>query len=162
MSKKIIVVGVGDMKLSKDPDSVVATYSLGSCIGLVVYDPEVKVGGILHYMLPNSKIDGESTTRPFMFANTGIPILFREIYKMGAKKSRLIVKAAGGSTIMDDRGIFGIGKKNYMALKDIFARNNVNMKGENVGGNISRTIYLNIRSGEVVIKTSGEKQDILL
>jgi len=75
------IVGIADMKVSNNPEVSVITYSLGSCIGLVIYDPVVKVGGILHYMLPESSIDNEKASRnPFMFADTGIPRLFKTAY----------------------------------------------------------------------------------
>lgn len=82
------IVGVADMKVSNNHEESVITYSLGSCIGLVIYDPAVRVGGILHYMLPESSIDTEKAAkRPFMFADTGIPRLFKTAYKYGAKKT---------------------------------------------------------------------------
>jgi chemotaxis protein CheD len=97
-----LIVGVGDMKVSNDPESILITYSLGSCIALAIYDPVVKVGGLLHYMLPDSSLD-ESKARknPYMFGNTGIPVLFKETYKFGAKKNRLkiIVGRCSGKTM---------------------------------------------------------------
>lgn len=81
-----IRVGVGDMKISDDLTAVLVTHSLGSCIGLTVYDPVEKVGGLLHYMLPDSTKSSKGKDRPFMFADTGIPLLYESCYKLGAKK----------------------------------------------------------------------------
>ena len=82
-----IIVGVADMKTSNEPGDTIITYSLGSCIGLVIYDPVARAGGILHYMLPDSSIDGvKAKTKPYMFADTGIPRLFKQAYTLGAKK----------------------------------------------------------------------------
>ncbi len=90
------IVGVADMKVSNDPEESIVTYSLGSCIGLVVYDSVARVGGILHYMLPESSIDkGKAEQRPYMFADSGIPRLFKSAYKMGAAKQRMKIYAAG-------------------------------------------------------------------
>ena len=83
------IVGVADMKVSNRTDDTIVTYSLGSCIGLAIYDPQTAVGGMLHYMLPNSAIDVvKAKSNPFMFADTGIPALFKKIYELGAEKSR--------------------------------------------------------------------------
>ncbi|MBW2066957.1 MAG: chemotaxis protein CheX [Deltaproteobacteria bacterium] len=81
-----LVVGVGDMKLSDDPQTVLVTHSLGSCIGLAIYDPLVRVGGLLHYMLPESSLDrAKARENPYMFGDTGIPLLFKGAYDLGAR-----------------------------------------------------------------------------
>jgi len=153
----IVTVGVGDLKISKNPKDVIITHALGSCIGVAVYDPTVKVGGLLHYMLPESSLDRDKAKKsPFMFADTGIPILFRSCYKIGAVKSRMIVKVAGGSSIMDDSGFFNIGKRNYASLRKILWRNNVLIQSEDIGGNGNRTVRLHISSGLVEVKESNK------
>jgi len=157
-----VVVGVGDMKISKDVTKTIVTYSLGSCIGITIYDPIKKVAGMLHYMLPSSEVDrNRKCVRKLMFADTGIPLLFEEAYRMGADKRRLIVKIAGGGNIMDMCGVFSIGVKNYSAAKDILCRHNITAKKESVGGRSSRTLYLNVSSGDVLLKFSGNKNMLL-
>lgn len=154
------IVGVADMKLSNHPAESVITYSLGSCIGLVVYDPAVRVGGILHYMLPESSIDPDkAAARPLMFADTGIPILFKSAYQLGAVKSRIRIYVAGGAEILDQKGFFNIGKRNYLALKKIFFKNNVIIHRQDVGGNINRTVRLDIGTGDIYVKTSGGREE---
>lgn len=153
------IVGVADMIVSNDPRVSVITYSLGSCIGLTIYDPVATVGGILHYMLPESSIDREKARRkPFMFADTGIPRLFKSAYKLGAKKQRIRIYVAGGAEILDQKGFFNIGKRNYMALKKMFLRNNVIIDKQDVGGNHNRTVRIEIASGDIYVKTSGAKE----
>lgn len=153
------IVGVSDMKVSNDPGSELVTYSLGSCIGLVIYDPVVKVGGLLHYMLPESKLDKEKAMKnPYMFADTGIPRLFKATYKYDANKKRMIVAVFGGSQILDQNGFFNIGKRNYMALKKMLFRNNVLINYEDVGGNVNRTVRLEMATGHIFVKTSGSKE----
>ena len=153
------VVGVADMKVSNNPEESVITYSLGSCIGLVIYDPVVRVGGLLHYMLPESSIDNEKALRkPFMFADTGIPRLFKTAYKLGAKKPRIKIYVAGGAEILDQKGFFNIGKRNYMALKKIFFKNRVMIDKQDVGGNINRTVRIEIATGDIFVKTSGSTE----
>lgn len=151
-----LVVGVGDMKLSKDPQVVLATYSLGSCMGVGIYDPYAGVGGILHYMLPESKLDKKKAERnPFMFGDTGIPLLFRSAYKLGAKKSRIKIIVAGGAQILDQTGQFNIGKRNHTILRKLFWKNNVMIDYEDVGGLVNRTLKLMIQNGEASLKVSG-------
>ena len=154
-----IIVGVSDMKVSNKPGDVVVTYSLGSCIGLVLYDPVARVGGILHYMLPESSLDKEkAANRPFMFADTGIPRIFKQAYQFDAIKKRMRISVFGGAQILDQKGFFNIGKRNHMALKKIFFKNNVLIDHEEVGGNVNRTVRLEIKTGDVYVKTSGAKE----
>lgn len=151
------IVGIADMGITQGQEESLITYSLGSCIGIVIYDPVARVGGLLHYMLPESQIDPQKAQKnPFMFADTGIPILFKEAYRYGAAKNRIIVKAAGGAQILDDSGFFNIGKRNYMALRKILWRNNVLIKAEDVGGQVSRTVRLDPETGKVWLRYAGE------
>jgi chemotaxis protein CheD len=152
-----VVVGVADMKVSSKPDEVLVTHALGSCIGVAVYDPVAKVGGILHYMLPDSELDpAKSQENPFMFADTGIPRLFRECYQLGAQKTRMKVKVAGGSQVLGSQEHFQIGRRNYAALRKIFLRNNVLITSEDVGGTKARTLFLEIATGTVWVKIMGQ------
>jgi chemotaxis protein CheD len=151
-----LIVGVGDMKVSNDPESILATYSLGSCIGLAIYDPVAKVGGLLHYMLPDSSLDeSKARKKPYMFGNTGIPVLFKETYKFGAKKNRLKIIVVGGSQILDQKGLFNIGKRNHTVLRKMFWKNNVMIDFEDVGGTVNRTLKLEIKTGQAWLKISG-------
>jgi chemotaxis protein CheD len=151
-----VFVGVGDMKVSNDPEVVLATYSLGSCIGLSIYDPLVRVGGILHYMLPESSLDRAKAKRnPYMFGDTGIPLLFKEAYRLGAKKGRMKVTIVGGAQILDQDGFFNIGKRNYLILRKMFWKNNVLIDFEDVGGTVNRTLKLEIGTGQTYLKVSG-------
>ena len=150
------IVGISDMQICSKPDDELITYSLGSCIGVVLWDPVVKVGGLLHYMLPDSGIDKiKAQNRPFMFADTGIPRMFKEMYTHGALKSRLKVYVVGGSQVMDSSEIFNIGKRNYMILRKMFWKNKVMVTKEDVGGSVNRTISLNVGTGKVHLKVSG-------
>ncbi len=153
------IVGVADMKVSNNPSESIITYSLGSCIGLVIYDPVSKVGGMLHYMLPDSTIDKDKAAdRPYMFANSGIPRLFKSAYQLGATKQRMKVYVAGGAEILDQKGFFNIGKRNYMALKKMFFKNHVMIDKQDVGGNVNRTVRIEIATGDIYVKTSGSKE----
>lgn len=157
-----ITVGVSDMKVSNDFESVLVTYSLGSCIGIAIYDQIARVGGLLHFMLPESSLDLEKAKKnPYMFADTGIPLLFKAAYKLGAKKQRMKVIVAGGSQVLDQKGFFNIGKRNYMATKKMFWRNNVMIDYEDVGGNSNRTIKMAINNGQTRLKVSGVGEKVV-
>lgn len=150
-----IVVGVADIKVSGGVKDVLITYALGSCIGITVYDPRVKVGGLLHFMLPDSSLDlNKARETPAMFADTGIPFLFKSCYRLGAEKKRMVVKIVGGANILDNLNYFRIGQKNITALRKIFWRNNVLIDGEDIGGDNNRTIQMDISTGKVVVKNS--------
>jgi chemotaxis protein CheD len=152
-----VVVGVADMRVSNQQGEVLVTHALGSCIGVVIYDPTAKVGGILHFMLPDSNLDlGKAREHPHMFADTGLPLLFRECYRLGAQKSRLRVKVAGGSQVLGTREFFQIGRRNYAALRKIFLKNNVLIDKEDVGGTKARTLFLEMATGNVWIKIMGQ------
>ena len=152
-----IVVGVSDMKISNNSESVLITYSLGSCIGIAIYDQIARVGGLLHFMLPESSLNLEKAkTKPYMFADTGIPRLFKSVYELGAKKQRLKVIVVGGAQVLGQKGFFNIGKRNYMAVRRIFWKNNVLMDHQEVGGNENRTVKLILKEGKVLLKTSGK------
>lgn len=152
-----IIVGVSDMQVSNDISSTLVTYSLGSCIGVAIYDPVAKVGGLLHFMLPESSLDEvKARANPFMFADTGIPRLFKSAYQLGGDKKRMRVVVAGGSNILDQNGFFNIGKRNQMAVRKIFHRNNVIVDISNTGGSSNRTIKMAIKSGEIWLNISGQ------
>jgi chemotaxis protein CheD len=153
-----IVVDIADLAVSKDPDASLITYSLGSCIGVALWDPVAKVGGMLHYMLPDSQLSPDKArANPAMFCDTGVPKLFRAAYELGAEKKRIVVKIAGGSQLLDDNGTFNIGKRNYLAIRKIFWKNGVMINAENVGGNASRTLKLDIGTGLVTIKSRSQE-----
>jgi len=153
-----VVVDIADLAVSNDPSATLITYSLGSCIGVAIWDPTAHVGGMLHYMLPDSQLSPDKArANPAMFADTGIPKLFRAAYELGAVKNRLVVKVAGGSQLLDDNGTFNIGKRNYLALRKIFWKNGVMIKAEDVGGSISRTLKLEVGAGTVTIKSRSQE-----
>jgi chemotaxis protein CheD len=152
-----VVVGVADCQISKDTESTLVTYALGSCIAIAIHDAVAGVGGLLHFMLPESSIDpAKASSNPYMFADTGIPTLFRTAYQYGAEKRRLTVRLAGGAQVMDDNGVFNIGKRNYLAVRKILWKAGVLVHGEAVGGESSRTVRLEVGSGKFWLRTGGQ------
>jgi chemotaxis protein CheD len=154
--RKTLVVGVADMVVSNDSSAILVTYSLGSCLGITVYDPVKKVGGLLHIMLPDSKINPErAVSTPAMFVDTGLPQLFHAFYNLGGDKRRAVTKVAGGAQLLDEHGVFNIGQRNFQAFTALLSRNGHVVQGQDVGGMTSRTLRLDLTTGDVTIKSSG-------
>jgi chemotaxis protein CheD len=156
-----IVVGMADCRIGDQPGQVLATYALGSCIGLAVHDATAGVGGLLHFMLPDSGIDRDrSRDNPWMFADTGIPMMLQQVCARGASKRRLTVRAAGGASMMDQENVFDIGRRNHLAMRKILWKAGVMVHGEAVGGARSRTVRLEIGSGKFLIQEAGEGREL--
>jgi len=152
----LLTVGVGDCKVSNAAETVLATYALGSCIAVAIHDPVAAVGGLLHFMLPESSLNpAKASQNPFMFADTGIPLLFHSAYGLGAEKRRLVVRAAGGAQVMDENGVFNIGKRNHLALRKILWKAGVMIHGEETGGTASRTVRLEVATGRFWVRGPG-------
>ncbi len=154
------IIGIADLKVSRTQDDVLVTYALGSCLGITIHDLVAGVGGMLHVMLPLSNIDAaKARANPCMFVDTGVPKLFLDCYAAGAKKERLVVKVAGGACTSkseaDDQ--FQIGKRNFVMLRKLLWKNGVLLNSYDVGGGVSRTMSLDIASGEVVLKIEGNE-----
>lgn len=157
-----IIVGIGEMNVSDDPEKDIVTYSLGSCLGVTIFDPVAKVGGMIHLVLPDSSIQKNNPQiNPYMFVNTGIPRFFKAAYNLGATKSNIIVKVAGGAEIQQAKNIFNIGARNITSLESILSRNNVSIRKREVGGYISRTVRLNMKTGAVTISSPELENRIL-
>jgi chemotaxis protein CheD len=151
------------MKISGDSGDVIITHALGSCLGITIYDPIARVGGMLHVMLPLSTIDAEKAKQnPCMFVDTGVPKLFLDCYKAGARKEQLIVRTAGGACLHsnEEDDFFHIGKRNFIMLRKLLWKNGVLLKAYDVGGSESRTMSLDIDSGEVSIRASGQTRQL--
>jgi chemotaxis protein CheD len=149
-----VVVGVGDVAVSNNPQVTLSTYALGSCIGVVAYDPVAKAGGILHLMLPDSSISPEKAAgQPAMFANTGLPLLFRSLYGLKVERSRLRLFIAGGASVLAGKDTFRIGERNTRATLDYLSLQGFTFSDPAVGGTVNRTIHLEIGTGSMNLKT---------
>jgi len=154
-------VGVADMKATADPGDIIVTHALGSCLGITVHDPVANVGGMVHVMLPDSGIDTDRARQnPYTFVDTGVPLLFRECYKYGAMKERLRVYVAGGACKDSENDFFQIGKRNLLMLRKLLWKNGVLISAEDVGGVAPRTMSLEIGTGAVVVKITGEEVEL--
>ncbi|HBA84078.1 MAG TPA: chemotaxis protein CheD [Verrucomicrobia bacterium] len=156
-----VIVGISEMAVSNTADDVLTTYSLGSCLGITFYDTSLHVGGMIHCMLPLSQIDAQKALEnPCMFVDTGTTKLLKEMFALGCRKSSLVVKIAGASAVLDSKGLFKIGERNYTIFRKILWKNSMLIHAEDVGGNISRTVRLEIATGRVTIKSGGVEKEL--
>ncbi len=161
MTKKRIVVNVSDAKVSADPSDVIVTYSLGSCIGVCLYDTDKKIGGMLHFQLPESNINPErAQENPFMYADTGMKILVDKMISMGANKKRMQVKIAGGAAMDSGPKGFDIGKRNHLAIRKMLWKNGMLINSEDVGGSSPRNLYINIENGAVTVRSNSLEKNL--
>lgn len=152
-----VVVGVADLAVAGGGRGRIVTYALGSCIGVSAWDPVAKVGGLLHFMLPEPAADAP-VPKPGMYATSGLPLLFARLCELGGRKERLVVCAAGGAEVISDSALFAIGKRNRTMLRKLFWKDGTRIAAEDTGGDQARTMALNLECGEVTIRTrNGER-----
>ena len=158
-----LVVGVGGLAVSNDLSMVLITYSLGSCLGVTIYDPVIRAGGLLHAMLPDSSINAaKASTQPAMFIDTGLAALFRAAQQLRVDKRRMQVCVAGGAQFLDQSGFFNIGQRNFGRLTDLLGQHGLSIRAQDVGGTVSRTLQLHLDTGEVLLKNGGESRETVL
>ena len=158
---ELIRVGMADYKVGRAPASLIS-YGLGSCVGVTLYDSSMKVGGLLHIMLPDST-QARSNENPAKFADTGIPLMLKEIIALGAVRSRVVAKIAGGSQMFkfaNATDIMRVGERNAQAVKVALKDLNIRIIADDTGGNYGRTVELQLETGVYRIKTidKGEKE----
>lgn len=152
------VVDIAEMKISDSPEDVLVTYSLGSCVGVAIYDPVLGIGGMIHCMLPLSKVNtAKAQEKPGMFVDTGLSLLLTRLFNLGMRKSRAIIMVAGGAHVLNNNSLFKIGERNITVLRKILWKNGLLMHVKDLGGNTSRTIRLHMDSRHFVIKKQGQE-----
>jgi chemotaxis protein CheD len=155
-----LVVGIGEFAISRSPVDVIVTHALGSCIAVCIWDPVVQVGGLLHFLLPEAKLNPErAKAQPATFADTGIPLLFHSAYARGIDKKRCQVRLVGGAEVAGLQGVaaLNVGKRNLLVARQILWQNGVLVKGESTGGTIPRTVMLRASDGIVEVTSGREK-----
>lgn len=158
---KLLEVGIGEIGVSADSDTVIKTYALGSCVAVIIYDKENRIGGLIHIALPDSEINLEKAEKnPAYFADTGLPLLLKKMNEMGAKKSNSWIKVAGGASVIKSCESFDIGKRNVLAVKKILWGRQLGIKKDDVGGDYSRTVSLNLADGTVTLSNAGRNWEI--
>ncbi|MEN6413167.1 MAG: chemotaxis protein CheD [Veillonellales bacterium] len=158
---ELIKVGMADYKVGRAPDSLIS-YGLGSCVGIALYDSMTKIGGLSHIMLPDSK-QARSAENPAKFADTALPLMLDEMMKLGASKSRITAKIAGGAqmfTFANATDIMRVGERNAEAVRAVLRKLDIRIIADDTGGNYGRTVELKLDAGKYRIKTinQGEKE----
>lgn len=155
------IVGISEMIVSDNPEDLIITYSLGSCVGLTLYEPRLRIGGLIHCMLPLSKIDpARAIERPCMFTDTGVPLLLTTLIGMGAEKRNLIAKVAGAASLLDNNGSFNIGERNQVIVRKLLWKNQILIQGEETGGTKARTMSLNMETGVTLLRSGGVEYEL--
>jgi chemotaxis protein CheD len=145
-----LVIGIGEYVVTDDPGATIVTHALGSCVAVCLWDPEARIGAMLHYLLPEAKLNPERAQRqPGAFADTGIPLLFKAAYERGLSKRRCRVHLLGGANI--GGGGLDIGRRNTLAAKRLLWQNGVFVHGEALGGTTVRTVTLSVVDGSVQV-----------
>jgi len=161
METNRVVVGVADMYISNHEKDHIITFSLGSCLGVTVFDPELRLGGLIHCMLPTARLDmGKAEERPEMFVDTGLTLLLQKFFDFGAVRNRLVVKLAGAASVLNDNMFFRVGERNYICAKKLLEKNHIPVAAEDVLGTMSRTVSLEIATGMTKIRSQNREQNL--
>ncbi|AJE49959.1 chemotaxis protein CheD [Paenibacillus sp. CMAA1739] len=153
--KSIIKVGMADLNVTSNPNSI-RTTGLGSCVGLTLYDPHLKLAGMAHVMLPSSDIAREGQLNIAKYADTALPELLERMLKLGAERRRLIAKMAGGAQMFAFAGsgdTMRIGPRNVESCKEMLVDLGIPLIAEDTGGNYGRTIELDSETGVLNIRS---------
>ncbi|HMA59220.1 MAG TPA: chemotaxis protein CheD [Halanaerobiales bacterium] len=159
MNNDEIRIKMAEYTVSKPPH-VLVTLGLGSCIGLALYDKYLKVGGLIHFMLPYS--NGKKNTAKY--ADSGIPFLIEEMVKIGARKRNIVAKIVGGAKMFnfgEENSAMNIGKRNSEAAKEILKTKSIKIVGEDIGEDFGRTMRFYTESGKVKV-TSYKREDLII
>ena len=158
INEAIIMVGLGEVKISAEPDTVLACLGLGSCIAVSVFDPVAKVGGMAHVVLPNSH--GKTGEKAARYADIAVPRLLEKMRECGAVDSRLVINLAGGAQMSLAPGMgkaFKIGEDNVAAVCAALALEGLKPNTVITGGSKGRTMRLFIDSGRATVASTGEE-----
>ena len=151
-----MTVGLGEMHVSTDLNTVLACLGLGSCIGISAYDPGARVGAMAHVVLPRGN-ETDCKKSPARYANSVFPFMMQEMEKKGAVKNRVILKIAGGAKIINNvpaNSLLDIGQRNVTSLRNAVAENQLEIKAEDLAGSLGRSMWLSIESGVTRIRTT--------
>jgi chemotaxis protein CheD len=155
-NQESVLVGLGELKVTRSPSVILACLGIGSCIAVCVYDHLYKVGGMAHVVLPHC--EGKPGDNPGKYADTSIPLLIGEVVKQGGHRSRLTVKIAGGAQMSLAPGLkntFKTGERNLEGVKSALSKEGISVAAEDVGGNRGRTVRMYIDTGKITVRISG-------
>lgn len=155
-------VGIAEMRISSDREEVIVAPNLGSCLGVMAFDTKLFLGGMVHCLLPTSTSDPEKAkAKPCTYVDTGVSALLDSMFKQGAERKNLVMVCVGGASLSDPNGVFEIGKKNFTILRKLLWKNNLLLKAEDIGGDCSRTLSLEVGTGATWLKASGQTRRLV-
>ncbi|MCB2183631.1 MAG: chemotaxis protein CheD [Desulfobulbaceae bacterium] len=153
---KALYIGIGEFGVTNSPDDVLKTMALGSCVGLIVLEPRSRTVGMAHIALSSSQINpSQAAKQPGRFADTAIPALLNLVAQRSKTRSGYIIKLAGGAQVASMKDTFNIGKRNILAIKKILWQMKLASVAEDLGGQISRTVTVEVNTGRVIIHSPG-------
>lgn len=155
MTEFKLSVGLGEIKVANEPNQVLVSYGLGSCVAVTIYDPVARVGGMAHVVLPDSSLN-RTEGSPGKFADTAVPALVKAVLERGAARHRLKTWLVGGARMLQalSPGL-DVGQRNSTALRVNLEKSGLPLKGEDIGGTRGRTVRLQIGSGRVLVSAVG-------
>lgn len=153
-----LVVGIADMKIARG-DGMLITYALGSCIGICLYDPRIRLAALVHVMLPLNMEAGRRS--PMKYADTGICETLRQMEQQGAARARIVAKIAGGARMFEMPGggsLGNIGQRNIESTHQILRREGIRLLREDVGGTVARTLLFDAATGQACVRSYGKPE----
>jgi len=153
--RSITKVAMADLNVA-GPSGILRTTGLGSCVGLTLYDPVTKIGGMAHVMLPSSAIAREGQLNLAKYADTALPILLNKMRELGASPARMVAKMAGGAQMFAFAGsgdTMRIGPRNVESCKEGLEQMGIKLIAEDTGGNYGRTVELDCTTGKFTIRS---------
>lgn len=154
-----LIVGISEYKLSESP-AVLVTYALGSCVGICLYDPILKIGGLAHIMLPDSNMFTSREINRMKFADTAVQDLVNELNSRGSVTRRLTAKIAGGAQMFETEPgnpLGAIGARNVISVKSVLSRRGIPIVAESTGSNYGRTLYFDLSTGIMKVQSLNRK-----
>ncbi len=140
---------------------MLVTYALGSCIGICLYDAQIKLGALVHIMLPLNMEAGRKS--PLKYADTGIRETLKQMEGKGARRSRITAKIAGGAKMFEVSGgsLGNIGQRNIESVRMVLKREGIQILKEDVGGSVARTLLFDVSNGLGCIRSYGKPETII-
>lgn len=155
-----LTIGIADMKMAMGT-GILVTYALGSCIGICLRDPQLKLGAMIHIMLPLNMEAGRTNT--MKYADTGIRETVKMMVAKGASRARLVAKLAGGAKMFEVNGgsLGNIGQRNIESVHLNLKREGIQILKEDVGGSVARTLLFDVATGTGYIRSYGKPEIII-
>jgi chemotaxis protein CheD len=153
-------LGIGDLEVASG-DQELKTYALGSCVAVVAWDASIQAGGMIHIALPEARINPEKAAeKPGYFADTGLPVLFAGMARLGARRRTSWIKLIGGASFFDTNNLFDVGRRNLTAIYEYLAKQGFPVAAEDTGGTTSRTVSLVLPTGELTISNGIQRWNL--